>query len=168
MEMSPILDPLGRPVWVAGGSKAYKQYEHKGYVVSLEWTGNHRRQNACMVIWPGKIGKVLNGSSSVGHWVIGRRAIVEFVGFDSYNKCTGSASEHCFRECFEAMQVMGKDKSDRQAFLNLVDTIIKYAPELVTMPAVPKEVKKQLAGPPVWDVTTTVKGTGKVIKEATV
>ncbi len=163
MELMPILDPSGLPVFRAGGTKAWRQHKHRGYVVSLEWAGNFRRANGVMVIWPEY--NVLLTKTSPGMWVIGRRAITEFVGFDANGKCTGSASEHCYRECLAALDVLGKDRNDKQAFLALVDTVIKFAPELVLMPATPKELRKQMRGESLWDITAVDTKTGKTIAQ---
>lgn len=167
MHLSPVLSPSGEPIFSAGGEDAWKVEEYRGFVVSLEWVGgNSRTPQPCMVIWPAS--NVFVAGSTPGMWTIGRRAITEFVGFTKDNKCTGSASIHCYRECYEALPMLGKDRNDKQAFLALVDTIIKFAPELVHMPVAPKHVKKKLAGDPTWEFTHTDQSTGKTVKEATI
>lgn len=166
MHLSPILTPDGRPMFSAGGDNAWKTFEHRGYVVSLEWVGDHRRSAPCMCIWPAS--NVFVSGEGAGIWTISRRAISEFVGFNRDGKCTGSASEHCYRECLEALEILGKDRNDKNAFTALVDCVIKFAPELVLMPPTPKRIKRAMAGEAMWEITATNKETGKVIREAAV
>lgn len=166
MQISPILSPEGAPVWSVGGSQSWKTYTHRGYVVSLEWVGKGKKAVAAMCIWP-ESNVFVPGSADGGVWVIGRRAITEFVGFTADNKCTGSASEHCYRECLAALPILGKDRNDKQAFLALVDTVIRFAPDLVLMPATPRFIRRQ-TGDAMWEVTASNKSTGKVISEAEV
>ena len=166
MQKSPILTPDGRPVFMAGGPDAWKVTPHRGFVVSLEWLGNHRRAEPAMIIWAET--NILTAGEDNGFWVIGRRALTEFVGFDKNGKCTGSGSEHCFREARAAMPAMGKDPNDQQAFLALVDCVIRFAPDLHHMPPAPKRVRRRLAGEAMWEVTASDKNTGRVIQEAAV
>jgi hypothetical protein len=120
-----------------------------------------------MVIWPA--GNVFAPSSSEnGMWLIGRRAISEFVEFTKDGKCTGGASEHCVREAREALPILGKDINDKAALLALVDCVVKFAPDLVLMPVTPRWLQAADATKPMWDVTAKNKGTGKVISEAEV
>lgn len=167
MHLSPVITPQGLPVFSAGGEQAWKTFEHRGFIVSLEWVGDHRRAAPCMCIWPAS-NIFIAGSECNGIWVISRRAITEFVGFDGNGRATGSGSEHCYRECLEALPILGKDKNDKQAFLALVDCVIRFAAELVHMPPAPKRVKRDLAGEAMWEVTAKNKDTGKVISEAAV
>jgi hypothetical protein len=101
-------------------------------------------------------------------WAIGRNAISEFVGFGANGKCTGGASEHCYRECLAAMPVLGKDPNDKAAFLALVDTVIKFAPELVLMPSTPRWLQRRDAAAPLIEVIATNKDTGKVLSHTEV
>jgi len=166
MHLSPIRSPDGRPMFSAGGAEAWKTFTHRGFVVSLEWVGDYRRSAPCLCIWPA--GNVFVAGETPGIWVISRRAITEFVGFDRNGKCTGSASEHCYRECLEALPILGKDRNDKQAFTALVDCVIRFAPDLVHMPPAPLKVKRQLAGEAMFEITATNKGTGKVLSEVAI
>ena len=167
MRLSPIRSPEGLPMWSAGGKHAWKTFEHRGYVVSLEWVGNHRQARKCMVIWP-MSNVFVPGSTSEGMWVISERAITQFVGFNRDDKCTGSVSEHCHRECREALPLLGKDRNDKYALHALMDAVVKFAPELVGMPAAPLALRKELRGQAMWDVVATNKSTGKTLSEASV
>lgn len=165
VNLSPILSPSGEPMFSVGGKTSFKTATHRGYVVSLEWIKLGKHVRAAMCIWP-ESNVFTQGDG--GAWAITRNCISEFVGFSPDNTCTGGASAHCIREATEALTVMGKDRNDKQALLALVDTVIKFAPELVMMPATPKQVKKQLAGEAMWDVQATNKGSGKVLSEVSV
>lgn len=166
MKLSPIQTADGRPMWSAGGRHAYKVHEHKGFICSLEWVGDGRRAQPAMVIWPAS--NVFVAGEGNGMWVIGRRAITEFIGFDNSLKCTGSISEHCLREAAQALPVLGKDINDKNALHALCDVVLRFAPDLVHMPVTPLDVRKELDNPPMWDVKATNKATGRVINESEV
>lgn len=164
MEMSAVLAPNGEPIFTAGGKSSFKVTAHRGWVVSFEWAKRRRKFLALMVIWPE--GSILAKSAiSAGMWAISRNVITDFVGFNKEGKCTGGPSEHCVREAIEALPMLGKDRNDKQALLSLVDTVVKFAPELVHMPIAPPAIKRDLQGPAMWEITATDKATGKVVKE---
>lgn len=167
MELSPVMSPEGLPMFSAGGKHAWRTHNYRGWVVSLEWVGRaSQRPQACMVIWPES--NVFVPSASQGMWVIGRRAISEFVGFNAQDKCTGGPSEHCWREARMALPMLGKDLNDQHALRSLVDTIVRFAPDLVLMPATPRSVQEDLRGRAMWEVVASNKSTGKVLSEAEV
>ena len=166
MKLSPIRGPDGLPMWSAGGKHAWRTFEHRGYVVSLEWVGDHRKARRCMVIWP--VSNVFVAGASEGLWVISERAITQFVGFNRDDKCTGGVSEHCERECREALPLLGKDRNDKHALNALIDTVIRYAPELVAMPVAPAALRKEFRGEAMWEVVASNKSTGKTLSEAAV
>lgn len=163
MELSPVLAPNGRPLFTFGGMAAWKTHSYRGWVVSLEWVGRGKKAEAAMCIWP-ESNVFVPGSVESGTWVIGRRAITLFVGFTADDKCTGSASEHCYRECLAALPVLGKDPHDKHAFMSLVDTVIRFAPDLVTMPTTPRLIRMD-TGVPMWDMTLINKSNGKTLSE---
>lgn len=166
MKISPLLSPDGRPMWSAGGRHAWKVHEHKGYICSLEWVGEGKKAQPCMVIWPAT--NVFVAGEGLGMWVISRRAITEFVGFDKEGKCTGSASEHCQREARESLPILGKDRNDKHALHALIDVVVRFAPDLVHMPVIPKQVAQDLESETMWDVKAYDKSTGKVTDERAV
>lgn len=169
MHASPVLDPNGNAVYSAGGRHAWKTFEYRGWVVSLEWVVSNTRRRAapCMVIWAASH-VFAPSTAEAGMWAIGRRAISEFVGFTQDGKCTGGASVHCMRECHEALPILGKDRNDRQAYMSLIDTVVKFAPDLVLMPPTPAWLQAKEAPKPMWEVTATNKITGKVLSESEV
>lgn len=168
MNVSPIISPDGEQVFTAGGADAWRQFQHRGFVVSLEWARRRRTFLKMMVIW--KAGSLLSVGTAVkpGMWAISSRAIVDFVGFNREGRCNGSASEHCFREALAAMPELGLDPNDKHGFTALVDTVVKFAPDLMMMPIAPKAVKREMTGEAIWEVTATNKHTGKTISEAAV
>lgn len=170
MHVSPVITPDGRPVFTVGGRHAWKTHSYRGWNVSLEWVISNTRRRAapCMVIWPASNILMSSTSRECGVWAIGRRAISEFVGFDTQGKCTGSVSEHCLREAAESLPVLGKDRNDKQAFLSLVDTVARFAPDLVLMPPTPPQLQREDGAPAMWEVTATNKNTGKTIAESEV
>ena len=117
-----------------------------------------------MVIWP-QSHVLASPSAKTGMWVISERAISQFVGFNRDDKCTGSVSEHCIRECQAALPMLGKDVTDKYALNALIDTVVKFAPELVGMPAAPQAVRRELRGRAMWDVIVTDKNSGKTMAE---
>lgn len=141
MRLASIQTPDGRPIFSMGGKESHQTFNHRGFVVSLEWEGNGSRTASCMVIWPERTN--LADDVEAGAWCIGRRAIGEFVGFNSQGKCTGEATAHCIQEARDALPVLGKDQSDEQALSALVEAVVKFAPELVLMPAKPQPANEQ-------------------------
>lgn len=101
MRLSPVLSPSGEPMFSAGGGEAYKVAVKHGYVISLEWVNLGKHIRAAMCIWPAS--NVFVTGEGQGIWTITRNCISEFVGFNKDDKCTGGASEHCFREAKLAM-----------------------------------------------------------------
>lgn len=165
MELSPVINPQGLPVWTMGGRHAWKTFEYRGFCVSLEWVGRDKKALPCLCIWPANYVVALSAMDG-GAWVISRRAITQFVGFNKDDKCTGGPSEHCIREAREALPILGKDKNDQHAHRALIDTVVKFAPELVMMPATPRFIREQLASQAMWEVSATHKQSGKVLSEA--
>ena len=166
MHKSPVMDADGQMVYRAGGRHAWKVNEYRGYTVSLEWviSDTRRRSAPCMVIWASDHIFSPN-TSDKGMWVIGRRAITDFVGFNKEGKCTGGASLHCMREAHEALPMLGKDINDKHAFMALIDCVVAFAPDLVRMPPTPTWLQRQDMPAPMWEVTATDKSTGKVLSE---
>ena len=164
MRMSPVLSPDGLPVFTAGGDHSWRVHQYRGYVVSLEWVGDHRKARKCMVIWP-QTHVLASPSAKPGMWVISERAITQFVGFNGNDKCTGSVSEHCIRECKQALPLLGKDATDTHALNALIDCVCKFAPDLVAMPIAPAALRKEFRGAAMWDVVAKDKSTGKVMAE---
>lgn len=160
MRLSENLTPDGRPNFYMGGTQvdktnngrvffmadaagtqAYKTRSHRGYIVSLEWVGTGARTAPCMVIWPARTS--LADAVEASAWCISRSAVSELVGFTTEGKCTGEASAHCNQEAREALPFLGKDQSDEQDLSSLVEALVKFAPELMLMPATPQPANEQ-------------------------
>ena len=165
MQLSPIVSPSGRPMWSAG-YHSHQTKVHRGFVCSLEWIGEGKKSQPAMVIWPAS--NVFASREGAGLWVIGRRAITEFVGFTANGKCTGGPSEHCIREARQALPILDKDINDKEALNALVDVVVTFAPELVLMPVTPKIVKDTFQTPAMWDMQVKDKSSGRTLKEASV
>ncbi len=140
MNFNGNLSTDGRPIFSMGGNQAWKVRSHRGFIVSLEWVDTGTRAAPCIVIWRERTS--LADDVEAGAWCIGRRAIGEFVGFTTEGKCTGEATEHCIQEAREALPVLGKYQSDEQAMSALVEAVVKFAPELMLMPAKPQPVNE--------------------------
>ena len=121
-----------------------------------------------MVIWSASNIFLQSTGEGNGMWCISRKCLTDFVGFNKDDKCTGGPSEHCFREARQALAILGKDPNDKFALHDLVDVVVTYADELVKMPVAPKAIRKQLDNVPMWDVSATLKDSGKVINETSV
>lgn len=133
MNFTGNLTPNGRPIFGMGGKQAYKTTGHMGFVVSLEWVNTGKRTTPCMVIWPERTG---SNAVEAGAWCIGRAAITEFVD--------GNApTVKCIHEARDALRTLGKDQADEQALSALVEAVVKFAPELLLMPATPQPANEQ-------------------------
>lgn len=168
MYLSSVLSPSGEAIFTAGGDQSFKVEEFRGWVVSLEWARRRRKSLRVMVIWPAQSHLVLFGSIKPGQWAITSNVITSFVGFNRDGKCTGGGSVDLYREARAALPMLGKDVNDKQAFLSLVDAVIRFAPGLVEMPVTPRRVREKLADEAMWDVTATNKANGKTISEASI
>jgi hypothetical protein len=150
MEISPVLNPQGMPVFLFGRSGiVHEQYQHRGLVVSLEWVREymHRRNPpAAMCIWRQASPIIVNANENGerGTYVITRRAITQYVGFNAEGKCTGGFAADMLPEIVEALPILGFDRNDRHAAVALVDAIVKHAEHLHHMPVAPRHVRKQL------------------------
>ncbi len=134
MNFNGNITPDGRPIFSMGGNQAWKVRSHRGYVVSLEWVNKGKQTNPCMVIWPERTG---SNAVEAGAWCIGRAAITEFVD--------GIApTVKCIHEARDALPGLGKDQADEQAVSALVEAVVKFAPELVLMPAKPQPANEQV------------------------
>jgi hypothetical protein len=171
VQLAPFISPDGAPVFTAGGRHAWKTFEHRGFVVSLEWTRRRRRTVPTMVIWPATSILRAHGSGSDGMWVVTRDAILNFVGFNTNDRCTGSGTPLLYDEAREALAIMGKDRNDGHAHRALIDTVVRYADDLQQMPPAPVTIRRELqhgTTGPMWELKATNKGSGRVIHEGEV
>lgn len=163
MDVSPILSPAGEPIFVAGGPDAWKTVQYREWIVSLEWfKGTRRGIQKCLVIWPAGVA----GAIAPGKWAIADRVAVEFVGFKKDGTCDGSVSQHAIEEATEALPMLGRDRNDKAALFSLLDALMRFLPELATMPVASAEIQRKLRGDAMFDVTATNKSTGKTISES--
>lgn len=157
MERSPILNPQGTPVFLFGRQDTtWKQFQHRGLVVSLEWVKGGRRKNPprAMCIWREQSSLVVNPNENAtrGTYVINQRAITQYIEFNRNDKCTGGFAKDMLPECIEALPIIGFDRNDRQALMALVDCIVKFGPELMLMPPAGRVIRQALTDNPMMDV----------------
>ena len=179
MHRSPIVDEQGRLRFEYGGPDAWKQFQHRGFTVSIEWTfgDTMRRLPPVMVIWATR-GRVVSATtSSDGAWAISRNDIANFYrdredGTDEEGfkrlRITGGPSLYCMQEAHAALPILGKDPNDRHAFQALVDCVMSHGEYLGRIPPSPATEVRRRAGAPLWEVTAINKSTGKVMSEAEV
>lgn len=167
MDIQPILSPEGNAVFTCGGKHAWKTETHKGFNISLEWVAKiGKRKNPPRVLCIWRSGNVLHpNNDGDGIWTISQNGIQFFVGFDKEGKCSGGVSEHGQAEAKKGLAVMGYDETDTSALHALLDVIVRYAPDLMMMPPAPRRVRKDLAGPAMFDMQYSHKDSGKVISE---
>ena len=134
MNFTGNLTPNGRPIFGMGGKQAHKTTGHMGFVVSLEWVGTGTRAVPCMVIWPE--GTSLTDAVEAGAWCISRTAVAEFVD-------ASAPTRKCLKEARDALRTLGKDEGDEHALSALVEAVVKFAPELMLMPATPQPANEQ-------------------------
>ena len=178
MHRSPITDSLGQMAWQFGGQDAWKQFQHRGFTVSIEWAFGHssRRLPPVMAIWASS-GLLASPTARDGTWVISRSDIANFFrdrdgGTDEegfgIRKLTGGPTLYCHQQVREALPMLGKDPNDRQAFTALVDCVMQHGEWLARIPVAPVSQVRKNATPPMWEVTAINKATGKVMTEAEV
>lgn len=147
-----VVGPTGREIFGLGGERSYRQAEAKGYTVSLEWLAGE----PAMVIWPSRAG----GDMDVGAFAICLSSAAV------YADPSGKPTEECFLRCAMALPDLGKAMLHVE--LNtLVDVVMQFMPDLLTMPPAPKAVRLADKGDALWEITQKNER-GAVISEATV
>lgn len=157
MDTTAILAANGSPIVSFGGRHSFKQFEHKDYIVSLEWFGPSGREvDACIVIYNAR-----RNSHDAGAWIVGRRQI------SKYTDGNMNPTPYAFSEAAEALPVLGRNCLDFE-LKRLVSTLLEYVDDLIKMPPAPLEVKRTIAGSAMFDVTHKEKHSNKVLGEASV
>lgn len=164
MEVSPIVSPSGDPVFSIGGEASWKTGTLGEWNASLEWARRGRQHIRILVLWP--ISQ--SYTTKPGAWTIASDAMLEFLEFDRDDKATGRPTDFCMEQAKEALPMMGRDRNDKQALFGLVDAVMRFGPDLATMPATPIAVQRALAGEAMWQMETIDKASGKTLKEAEV
>jgi len=147
-----VLGPNGRPMFGLGGARSYAQREAKGYTVSLEWIEGE----PAMVIWPSRAG----GDADVGAFAICLSSAAV------YADPSGKPTEECFLRCAMALPDLGKAMLHIELHA-LVDVVMQFMPDLLTMPPAPRAVRQADRGEALWEITQQDQD-GKTISEATV
>lgn len=147
-----VIGPTGRELFGLGGVRSYRQAEAKGYVVSLEWISGE----PAMVIWPARAG----GDIEVGAFAICLSSAAV------YADPSGKPTDECFLRCAMALPDLGKALLHIE--LNtLVDVVMQFMPDLLTMPPAPRDVRAADKGEKLWEITQK-DSHDKVLSEAVV
>lgn len=136
---SLVLSPTGRPVHKFG-DLCHAQFQSKSYTVSIEWHQEGRSCEPIMCIW-----------SRAG----GRHAGVFGICLSSIGKYAdpnGNPTPQAFRECLRAMPTLGRPGLDIEAY-ELVDVILRHAPDLINCPPAPPAVRRAEVGEPMLEIT---------------
>lgn len=168
MHVSAVEGPTGEAVFTMGGPRSWKTAAMKGWCISLEWAKSGRKFPRVLVIWPEGTPLAAKGTVKPGAWCISHTSMVLFLEFDKDGLATGKPSDLCFIEAGEALEMLGKDRNDKQALFSLVDVVIRYGLELAEMPVAPMHIKRLLSDGPMWDMTEVDKSSGKTVREASV
>lgn len=169
MEVSPFLSPAGEAVFKFGGPHAHSVHALHGWVCSLEWTKERRRFIRSLVIWPAPGSLAMPGSIASGAWTITDSAVTELLDVDRDGKATGRfRMPFAEEQARQALPILGKDPNDREALRSLLDVVMRFGPDVYTIPVAPRAAREALAGAPMWDIRARAKSNGKVISEASV
>jgi hypothetical protein len=142
----PILGADGRPFYCLGGMQAWRTHDAGDYIVSLEWVENE----PAMVIWSkrGAAFAFVICLSSIG----------------KYATPEGDPNPEGANELARALPDFGR-AIERTELHHLVSIILRYTPELILMPPMPREVwEADNRDDPFLEVTTKDER-GKVIAE---
>jgi hypothetical protein len=137
---NPILGASGRPMFQVGGEHAARTHTHGDYIVSLEWLNDGRESEPVMLIWSAHAGRD-SGVFGICLSSIGK-----------YADPSGSPTDECFFEAFEALGTLGRARLGIEV-KKLVDTIMRFTPDLIMMPPAPMEVRRRDAGQALVEVT---------------
>lgn len=149
---NPILGASGRPMFQVGGPNARAVHQHGDYLVSLEWLNEGRESEPIMVIWSAHAGRE-SGAFGICLSSAGK-----------YAEPTGAPTDECFFEAFEALETLGRARLNSEV-KKLVDTIMRFIPDLIMMPPSPRDVRLADAGQALIEASI-VDTNGKTLREA--
>lgn len=159
MELMPILDASGAPMFRVGGATAWRQYHKHGYVISLEWMRNPdtRRVEPVMLLW-----SAIGNSADMGVWAMFRSAGSQFA--TPQNEPT----PRMLAEACQALPILGRASLQFEVH-QFVDTVMEYMDDLVQMPVAPVQLRDAPKhGQAMWEVTHHMRDDpNKVISEGT-
>jgi len=150
LNKSMIVSATGQAMFGIGGPKTHKTAEFKGYCVSLEW--DMADGEPVMLIW-----SPLGG---LGAGVFG----ICLSSAGKYANPDGRPTEECFMEAAAALPTLGRALI-RLEVSTLVDVIIQFLPDLLTMPPASRASRLEAKGKGILEVTQTDVN-GKVISES--
>lgn len=141
-----LLAPSGVPMRRFGGDTAWRQYETRGFIVSLEWDEDGEPMAA---IWPA------GGDLNRGAWAVCLSAFPVLTGID------GRPTVEGMRMVARGLQRMGREVEPK-AIVTLFDVALDAYGHLVRMP--PRRRARADTG--MFEATATVNG--KVFDERAV
>jgi hypothetical protein len=154
LKQSLLVGASGRALFGVGGENAWRTHEYKGYRVSLEW--DESDGEPVLLIWPAtgflerEVGVFGIALSSAG----------------KYANADGSSTRACAEECAIALDTLGKALIPMEVHL-LMDVVMRFLPDLITMPPAPKALRRAARGEALMDITQ-VDARGKTISEVSI
>lgn len=113
-----LLAPSGVPLRRFGGDGAHRQYETRGYIVSLEWDEDGEPMT---VIWPA------GGDLNRGAWLVCLSAYPAMIELD------GRPTKEGFKMTARGLAAMGREV-DSHAIITLFDVALDAYSHLVRVP----------------------------------
>lgn len=135
-----------------GGQNAKAVHQHGDYLVSLEWLNEGRESEPIMIIWSAHSGREA-GCFGICLSSAGK-----------YAEPTGAPTDECFYEAACALETLGRAMLNTEV-KKLVDTIIRFIPDLIMMPPSPRDVRISDAGQALVEASI-VDENGKTLREA--
>lgn len=139
-----VLSSSGVPFKRFGGDDAWKQFEVKGYIVSLETV----EEEPAMVIWPA------SASLGAGAYAVCMSAFPHWVGLD------GKPTTQAFIMAAKGLAAMNRPMLDVELHA-LVDVVMRHIPDVYRMPNRRKRDDPNFD--PMFDVETHVDGRGTAL-----
>lgn len=138
LNQSLVVNANGRAMFAVGGVSAHATYEHKGYVISMEWDVTDGEP--VMLIWNAR------GGRDAGVFGI----CLSSAG--KYADPSGKPTNEGLYECGMALPLLGRALLPIE--LNaLVDVVMRHLPDLLRMPPAPRVLRKAAKGEALVDIT---------------
>ena len=140
LNQSILVSAAGRPMFAVGGVSARHTFEHKGYVISLEW--DETDGEPIMLMWSATAGR------DAGVFGICLSSAGKYANAD------GTPTNECFFECAAALPTLGRGLIDLEV-RSLVDVVMRHIPDLLMMPPAPRALRTKNRGEALMDITRT-------------
>ena len=139
LNQSAIVSATGQAMFGVGGATSYATHEFKGYVVSLEWDLSEGTTEPVMLMWSQHAGR------HAGVFGI----CLSSVG--KYANPNGTPTDQGIIECAKVLPLLGKDLRPTE-LNNLMDTVMRFLPDLIRMPPAPKAIRRAAKGEAYMDI----------------